>query len=121
MEVGMREHLFLFTLHKSEEDFRIVGSAVARSAQEAVSILGGEYIAVENQPPGSSKNRDELGLHGRIKFAPELFRYISHDYGSGHYYSVPGIHIWADKHGCGREIVLRRNNYVALPAYISVP
>ena len=123
----MSETLFLFTLHDSEEDFRVVGSVIARSPREAASILGGEFVEVENQPAGSFINPDELNLFGKIMFASELFRSFSNrelsrmalDYNPGRYYAKHhGFIVWARPGEDGREFVLRRN-FVCLPDYVS--
>ena len=119
--------LHVFTLHESVEDFRVQGAVLARSPQEAVSILGGEYVACEGQPPASSTNLNELNLYGKIRFAAELFRQFSSeelsqmklDYTPSklHYERFPGFVLWA-KHGETLEFVLRRN-FVIVPEYIT--
>ena len=121
----MGNQLFLFTLHESEEDFRVKGAVLARSSREAASILGGEFVEVENQPPGSSTNPDDLNLFGKIKFAHELFRRLSDNdishigYDPGRCYEkYPGFVIWAKSGQDGREFILRRN-YICLPDYVS--
>ncbi|OGZ62513.1 MAG: hypothetical protein A3H51_01695 [Candidatus Spechtbacteria bacterium RIFCSPLOWO2_02_FULL_38_8] len=123
----MSEILFLFTLHENEEDFRVIGAVLARSPREAASTLGGEYIEVKNQPPGSSTNPDNLNLFGKIRFSQDLFREHSNvelvkmrlDYNPGKYYEkYPGFVIWARAGQNGREFVLRRN-FVCLPQYVS--
>ena len=118
--------LHVFTLHESVEDFRVQGAVLARSPQEAASILGGEYVACEGQPPASSTNLNELNLYGKIRFAAELFRQFSSeelsqmklDYTPSklHYERFPGFVLWVNE-GEGKELVLRRN-FVLLPEYI---
>ena len=118
--------LYVFTLHESAEDFRVQGAAFARSPQEAASILGGEYVACDGQPPVSSTNPDELNLYGKVRFAAELFRQFSSkelsqmklDYTPGklHYEKFPGFVLWVNS-GEDKEFVLRRN-FTLLPEYI---
>ena len=118
--------LYVFTLHESAEDFRVHGAVLARSPQEAASILGGEYVACDGQPPASSTNPDELNLYGKVRFAAELFRQYSDkelakmklDYTPNrlHYERFPGFVIWANEDE-GKEFILRRN-FVALSEYI---
>lgn len=125
----MSEDLYLFTLHESEEEFRVEGAVLARSPQEAASILGGEYVEVENQPPGSSTGIDDLNLFGKIRFAPELFRYLSDkelariglDWRPHvrHYEKHPGLVVWEQEASRGSVLVLRRN-FVCLPEYARV-
>lgn len=109
---------FLFTLHENKKDFRIRGAVLAETPEEAASILGGEYIKIENQPPGSSTNPDDLSLFGKIKFGPHLFRNSTNeelakaklDYNPGKFYEKkPGLLIWERPGEEGREFVLRRN------------
>lgn len=121
----MNDTLHLFTLHEDEQDFRIKGSVLARSPQEAASILGGEFIEVENWPPGSSTNPDELSLFGKIRFAPELFRQFTNkelfrlkiDFTPSkvHYEKWLGLVLWANP-GEGVELVLRRS-FIVFPEY----
>jgi len=123
--VKMSEVMYVFTLHEDEKDFRIKGSVLARSAREAASILGGEFVEVEGWPMGSSTNGDELDLYGRIRFTQELFRChsseelrrIKLDYNPGPYYEKgPGLLLWEKPGESGKEFVLRRNR-VTLPGY----
>ena len=116
--------MYLFTLHESEEDFRVKCAVLARSPREAASILGGEYVEVKNQPPESSNNPDDLNLYGKVRFAPELFRELSDraisniGYNPGHCYEKhPGVVLWANRGEEGRTLVLRRN-YICLPEYV---
>jgi len=122
----MNNMLYLFTLHEDEQDFRIKGSVLARSPQEAASILGGEFIEVENWPPGSSTNPDELSLFGKIIFAPELFRQFTNEELSRikldftppkvHYEKWPGLVLWTNP-GEAVELILRRS-LVVFPEYV---
>ena len=122
----MNDKMFLFTLHESEEDFRIEVAVLAWSPREAASILGGEFIEVENQPPASSTNFDDLNLSGKIYFAPKLFRSFTGkelndmklDYNPGEQYSKgPDLTIWAKPGEEGRTFVLRIN-FVTVPQYV---
>lgn len=121
----MSEMLHVFTLHESENDFRVKGAVLARSPQEAASILGGEYIEMDNQPPGSSVNPDDLNLFGRVIFAAELFRRMSGDELSDMkldfdpgllYEKYPGLTLWLKPGEDGKEFVLRRH-FVCTPNY----
>lgn len=123
----MSDTMFLFTLHEGEDDFRITGSVLARNPQEAASILGGEFIEVEGWPPGSSTNRDDLNLRGKIRFAPELFRRFSSkelnamklDFDPGPFYEKqPGFVIWEGPDEEGGTFVLRRYP-VCMPDYLA--
>src|ERR1041385_7298672 len=82
--------VYLFTLHKSEEDFRIQASLVAENPQEAAGFWGGQYEAPEdtdfdrekgtkhrrheNNICTSARSPDEIGLCGVVRFDPVLFR-----------------------------------------------
>lgn len=121
----MSDSVYVYTLHKDEDDFRIEGSVLARSPQEAASVLGGEFVQVEGWPMGSSKNPDELNLVGKIRFAQALFRRFSAaelariklDYDPGsHYERGAGLNLWSNEGDDGKEFVVRRI-FVTLPAY----
>jgi hypothetical protein len=129
--VKMSEAMYVFTLHENEEDFRIKGAVLARSILEAASILGGEFVKVEELPMGSSTNRDEFSIVGKIRFARELFHGYSHsdrneiqlyhNYVPSYYQGLiyrkgPGLYL-CEPGESGKEFFLRRNP-ATLPGYV---
>ena len=106
----MNTKIRLFTLHKSEEDFRIVAAILAEIPKEAASLWGGKY---ERLPDTCSRKFDKSGccvtshypdfldLCGTVLFHPDLFREPTrHEVGmlgwdsNPCYDRIPGLVIW---------------------------
>ncbi|KKW32920.1 MAG: hypothetical protein UY76_C0013G0008 [Candidatus Uhrbacteria bacterium GW2011_GWA2_52_8d] len=64
----------LYTLHFGEHDFRIVSARVDESPNAAVTAWGGEFLPRPGGMATSSRDPDQLGICGTVRFAPHLFR-----------------------------------------------
>ncbi|PIP17951.1 MAG: hypothetical protein COY82_01850 [Parcubacteria group bacterium CG_4_10_14_0_8_um_filter_35_7] len=70
----MKEKCYLFTLHRSEKEFKIISAILSRNPQEATSFFGGIFIPREGGICEVSTDPNELGICGTVKFVPEIFR-----------------------------------------------